>query len=133
MKKTQRLADYPVLGRLALWHLADRGVAAGQPDYRWALDNVFTVPEFTEMLRRFPETGSCCRDSPALGAFVAQLATHGEATPDTIEVVEDWFVQLIRLHQRRDRLYWREIIAELRELRQSQQLMPEGTPVRSAG
>ena len=45
LKKTRRLQDYPIISRLTLAWFDQPECAGAEPDYRWALENLFTLPE----------------------------------------------------------------------------------------
>jgi len=61
---------------------------------------------------------------------LASATASGLDVPaDTRVEVERWLSERILALRLTDRDYWREIIAELRELRRTGQLMPLGTPV----
>jgi hypothetical protein len=131
LKKTQRLEDYPIISRLALAWFAQPGSAVTATNFRWAAENIFTLAE----LRRLFEEHRPSADVPlgiapeALGEF-SRLVRGGVDVPERIESeVTAWMQQRIQSLQQADRRYWREIIAELRQLRAAGHLMTEGAAV----
>jgi hypothetical protein len=58
-----------------------------------------------------------------------QICKEGEVAEDVSTLVNIGLQRRIAALQRADRLYWRDIIAELRSLRNRGALMPEGSPV----
>jgi hypothetical protein len=54
LKKTQRARDYPIISRLALAFLEQRGATATIEHHRWAIDNVFSTAEFARLVREYP-------------------------------------------------------------------------------
>lgn len=131
LKKTQRLEDYPVISRLALaWFEQTRSTVTPY-DYKWATQNIFTLTE----LKRFFQNHIGAVESlpvtvPKVLCEFAQNVSHGTDVKDKTESeVVEWMQQRIQNFQQQDRHYWREIIAELRQLYASRQLMPEGASV----
>ncbi len=125
LKKTQRLEDYPIIGRLALAGLEQMKRVPTVEDYRWALEQVFTLPELQRLLERHPA---------AAAALPASLQNYAKQLPgaSTEQVESEVATNLqgrIAELQQADRSYWRGIIRELKELRERGQLMPEGAPV----
>jgi hypothetical protein len=133
LKKTQRLDDYPIISRLALaWfeHL-DRAATATAADYRWALENVFTLSELRRLFEAHPAAVAALpvATPAALSEFARRVQDQGGA-PEQIETeVSGWMQQHMERLQQADRGYWRGIIAELRRLRATGQLVPEGALV----
>lgn len=131
LKKTQRLEDYPVISRLALAWFDQPDSAATAADYRWAAENVFTLPE----LRRLIEEHGAEADflpataSEALQEFAQQVRAGSDVSEQIETKVTAWMQERILGIQRADRGYWREIIAELRQLRATGQLIAEGIAV----
>lgn len=131
LKKTQRLEDYPVISRLALAWLDQPGCNREATDLTWAVTNIFTLPELSQFLRGNPSVRSQpVYDVPAeLNEFRRQLDAADEVSEEVTEKVNRWQQERIARLQQADRQYWRGIIAELRSLRQSGQLMIEGSAV----
>jgi hypothetical protein len=126
LKKTQRPRDYPVISRLALLLLEEAGTACTEAQLRWALDNVFTLAEFERLIRAFPETARLVSKGSAAEAAAKTLAGGGELEPDVEDALEDWFDERMAPLRRADRKFWRPVIEELRNLRATGQLAPEG-------
>ena len=124
LKKTQRLSDYPVIGKLVLRRL-EMIDKPSPDDYRWAIDNVFTLPELTALLWQHAELRTVCRSIPGL----AVMADEEEADVDAESAVERWLTERMLACQQADRLYWRSIIAELKDLRRTGELVPDGSTV----
>lgn len=131
LKKTQRLEDYPVISKLALaWF--DQPECARTPDeLRWALQNLFTLPELRIFFAEHPDAAHLPAGdlSPALNEFSRQLVSGSEADEAIERRVNDWMQQRVADLQQADRCYWREILTELKNLRATGQLAPEGSAV----
>ncbi len=129
IKKTQRPADYPIIGRLALAHLND--VSATEGDLLWALENTFGLPELRTL---FAEHRSLLESAlPVLSEPFDRAARTfldlGELTPSLEDDLDAHFDSQGAALRRADRAYWRGIIDELRALRAKGALMQEGQPV----
>jgi hypothetical protein len=125
LKKTQRLEDYPIIGRLALAWLEQMKCVPTGEDYRWSLEQVFTLPELQRLLEAHPA---------AVTALPASLQNYAKQLPggSTEQVESEVATNLqgrIAELQQADRSYWRGIIRELKELREHGRLMPEQAPV----
>ena|ERR1051326_3053593 len=131
LKKTQRLEDYPVIGKLALAWLDQPGCKRESVDLAWALDNIFTVPEMSQFLREHSSSLNLTAQNAPTGVreFGRQLLTSGEVSEEVIDQVNRGLQQRIALLQQADRQHWRGIITELKSLRQSGQLMADGSLV----
>lgn len=127
LKKTQRLADYPIVSALTLRLLEE--ISAPADILPWAARNLFTV----ETLFLFNEQHPAWVESPPEGAPAALAEVAGwplEDIPDQVVAqATEWMSAAIARHQFADRQHWRGIIAQLRELRSHGRLMPEGSPV----
>jgi hypothetical protein len=129
LKKTQRLEDYPVIGRLTVT-VALQGLGTAE-QVKWAITNIFTLPE----LRHFFEELPGALDLWATGTeaeirdFGIQVV-HAREVSESIEAAVQRSLQYrINECQDVDRRYWRPIIAELRAFRRRNQLMAEGETV----
>ncbi|MBN1674905.1 MAG: hypothetical protein JXR37_27925 [Kiritimatiellae bacterium] len=131
IKKTQRVGDYPVIGQLVLRCLAEIG-EPDEADCEWALANVFTLAELTELATACPAVCRYGRADPELGAYLAAIADEGEATAEITAAAERRLLDRMAACQRRDREYWRAILAELRRMNRDGKLLRVGTPVRAA-
>jgi hypothetical protein len=131
IKKTQRSADYPIIGRLALAHLSDPNTSQDDAELRWALDHVFGLGELRAVVAARPQSFGALAASlpPALGAGVAALAANQELRPDSEDQLDAWLEARTAPLRAADRRYWRPIIEELRRLKRTGQLMPEGQAV----
>jgi hypothetical protein len=128
LKKTQRARDYPIISRLALALLQQRGGKATREDRRWATDNVFTLAEFTRLVRVHPAIVPEIDDDVLERA--ADYTAHGEDLPVELEdEVEDFFDAKMAPLRKADRRFWRNVIGELRQLRAKGELMQVGQPV----
>jgi hypothetical protein len=131
IKKTQRSADYPIIGRLAVAHLADAATPDDAHELNWALANVFGLTElealvrervhaFSELARTLPE--------PLAGA-VSTLCQHHLLPAIEEDELDAWLGARAVPLRAADRRYWRPIIDELRWLKRTGKLMREGEPV----
>jgi hypothetical protein len=131
IKKTQRPEDYPIIGRLAIGYLREAAQPLAEADFRWALENVFSLPELRTLLSQHMEAYqkfAVSMEDP----FMRALAniTRGETLPASLEDELDAQLEARSSALRRaDRRYWRDIIDELRRLRRQSLLMPEGAQV----
>jgi hypothetical protein len=130
LKKTQRLADYPIISALTLRHLEGRSAEVSGADLAWAAANLFTIDSVFAFSEAFPQWV----DSAPSGTSPCLLAISGRSLdgfPDEgLVEIGQWLAEAVARHQLADRRHWRRIIAELRELRAQGQLMTEGAPVR---
>ncbi len=130
LKKTQRLEDYPVIGRLALAWLEQPEGAGLDADFLWALHNIFTLPElmacFTEHPAAVPVAEKFNRD---VGEFGRQWLAGNDVDESVEHRVGDFFQRRISELQLADRRHWRGIIRELKTLRGAGRLVPEGALV----
>lgn len=128
LKKTQRPRDYPIISRLALAFLEHRGKAATGEDHRWAIANMFSLAEFTRLVREYPEV------VPEIDEDVLRRATECVLRDDELAVevedeVVDFFDAKAAPLRKADRRFWRKVIDELRQLRSNGKLMRVGQPV----
>ena len=129
LKKTQRLEDYPIIGRLALAGLEQPKRALTDEDYRWALEQVFTLPELRMLLEKHPAVaGALPETAPGCLREYAAQSSGGAAEQIESEVALYLQGRIARL-QEEDRRHWRGIIRELKQMREQDRLMPEGAPV----
>lgn len=131
LKKTQRLEDYPIIGKLALAWFDQPECAKAAEDFAWAADNLFTLPELRRYFEEQPGAlPAIVREPvPGLKEFGQQLLSTGDVTEEVAVRVNLGMQQRIATLQQADRRYWRDIIAELKKLRGAGNLMPEGSAV----
>jgi hypothetical protein len=131
MKKTQRLEDYAVISRLALVWLNRPGRALSAEDFRWAAENAFTLGELRGLVEEHSTLAQAwVENAPVtLREYVRQILSSGDTSESAEETVSAWMHQRITALQQADRRYWKDIIAELKRLRATGQLIPEDTPV----
>jgi hypothetical protein len=127
IKKTQRPADYPIIGRLALAHIADPTTPADGTELRWALEHVFGLPELRALIAQHPKAfGTLAPSLPQpLSQGVTALAAGQDLTPALEDELDAWLEARTAPLRSADRRYWRPIIDELRELKRNGQLMAE--------
>jgi hypothetical protein len=132
LKKTQRLEDYPIISKLALAWFAQPEAANDAQDFRWALQNIFTLPELTAFFTEHPGAVGVATepDHGDLGDFGGQWLAAGDVPDSTQRSVGEWLHRRIAELQLADRHYWRDIIRNLKELRSAGELMIEGSEVR---
>jgi len=131
LKKTQRLEDYPIISKLAVAWFDQPECGNAPEDYAWAADNLLTLPELRLFLEERPAAlGAIVREpEPGLKEFARQLLSTGEVTEEVAGLVNQGMQQRIAAFQQADRLYWRGIIGELKQLRGAGKLIPEGSVV----
>ena len=82
---------------------------------------------------RSPRTSTCGSTAGEHAEALRQFAHHvqaGDTMPEPIEEqLADWIHRRMTTLQQADRRYWREIIAELKALRATGSLLPEGSLV----
>jgi hypothetical protein len=131
LKKTQRLEDYPIISRLALAWLDQSECLRTADDFRWAVQNIFTLPELKTLFEENPGALELLSGElpPVLKQF-AQQAMAAEAIPEeTAQNVNSDMQRRIAALQQADRVYWRDIIADLKRLRAEDKLTAEGAEV----
>jgi hypothetical protein len=129
LKKTQRPRDYPIISRLVLAFMREKGTAASLQDKAWAVSNVFSLSEFTQLVREFPSVAALLGSMPALQEATERLLRDLDLPVALEDEVEELFDRRVAVLRKADRHFWRSVIDELRQLRANGQLMPEGAPV----
>ena len=128
LKKTQRLEDYPIISKLALAWFDQPECAGTGDDFRWALQNIFTLPELAVLFSEHPAaadfTGDAGNHDP--GEYGRQLLAGNEPGETIERRTSELFQARMAGLQLADRQYWRDIIRELKELRAAGKLMTEG-------
>jgi hypothetical protein len=130
LKKTQRLEDYPIISKLALAWFDQPECQQTEADFRWALQNIFTLPELEMFFHEHPGALDVAGQfNQAIASLGRELITRHEATEaverDTVAFLQNRVAEL----QRADRLHWREVIHQLKALHAADALMTEGEPV----
>lgn len=127
LKKTQRLADYPIISALSLRLLEE--TSPSRETLAWAEANLFTLEAFLVFNERYPEwvKGPSAGRPSALTELAGRSAE--EMPSETLALATQWMAERMNRLQLADRAYWRAIIAHLRDLRSAGKLAPEGTPV----
>jgi hypothetical protein len=131
LKKTQRLEDYSIISKLVLAWFDQQGHVSTIEDFHWAIQNLFTLAELRMLLEEQPGARqSLPENAPvALKQFARQLLTADTVSETIEQEVSDWMQKRMASHQQADRHYWRDIIADLKNIRKSDNLMLEGTDV----
>ncbi len=131
LKKTQRLEDYPVISKLALAWFDQPECSKTPGDVRWALQNIFTLPELRIFFAEHAEAVDLSVEnlSPVVTELGRQLRSGENGSESVERQVDEWMQQRIADLQQADRRYWREIIAKLKGLRATGKLAPEGSAV----
>lgn len=128
IKKTNRPDDYEVIGRLALIRLA-RERRARPALVRWALENIFRAEDLWEAVERHGAALKGRGFPAAARPFLAPLRRGRAPTLRELAAASRAAaLQAARL-QARGRAYWLPRLAELRRLRASGRLLPEGAAV----
>ena len=128
VKKTQRLEDYAIISKLAVEWLNRPECPRSDDDFRWALENVFTLEQLDRLCRGWGARVSQIGDV-RISNF-AKFISDGLQVPTELEnEIENGMQQRHRSLQRADREYWREIIADLRRLKSENLLQAVGSPV----
>jgi hypothetical protein len=130
LKKTQRAEDYPIISRLVLLSLQKVQSDLTREDLTWAMDNIFSLSELRTLLQEHPAAVEGRDDlPPTLGQALGQLLDNGEITDTLEDELDAWLQRRVAVLRQADRRYWRDIIADLRNLRASGGLMAEGSAV----
>lgn len=154
LKKTQRLEDYPVIGRLTLefvrkpevWSrqfdqwFARSGLDAGAHDnvrlrgrqlLDWALEHVFTLESFSELLAEPGLAWSAYdgRFAEEARSWRAELSSPAGLSERTGREVTERMQRRVAELQAQDREYWKPVIRELKHLREKGRLVPVDSPV----
>ena len=131
LKKTQRLEDYPIISKLAVAWFDQPECAKTAEDFSWAASNLFSLPELRLFFEEHPDALSAIGPEPipAVKEFGEQVLSNGDVTEELADRVNLGMQQRIAVFQQTDRRYWRKVIEDLRELRRTGKLLPEGFPV----
>lgn len=127
IKKTRRLSDYDVITNLVRRRLAEEAEPPRRL-VRWAIRNAFRAEDLLNIVTL--ERGGRPPRRPA--ARLAWRATRSSTPPDSrvlSKVTKTINIEIAAL-QEADRRYWSPVLRDLRELRGSGGLIPEGTPTR---
>ncbi len=131
LKKTQRVEDYPIISNLALAWFDQPEAAATPAELLWSMENIFTLSALTTFFEAHPGAVELTagEQAAALKSFGRHVIS-GQAVPEQIEEeLNTWMQRRMAALQQADRRYWRDIIAELKKLRSTGQLMPDGSEV----
>lgn len=131
LKKTQRLADYPVISRLVLEYFRQFAETKTDELIDWAMLHLFTLESLVEFLRgpwltEVRYTGRYCEQFESVRKEIN--SSCGLSEPLERELTH-WMQRRMAEHQAEDREYWKPVIGELRRLRSDGKLMEEGKPV----
>lgn len=127
LKKTQRLADYPIISTLTLRLLEE--AAPSRETLAWATANLFTLEAFLSFNEKYP---AWVETRPAnLPNALAQIAGRpsDEIPADILAAANQWMAEAMAGLQLADRAYWRSLIPQLCDLRAAAHLAAEGAPV----
>lgn len=131
LKKTQRLEDYPVISRLVLKYCDNPNIRLDRRQAHLAINHLFSLSSLREFCQRHPKIIRCL-DSKDMAAFRtwAFLIQHQKEPDAGLEQrIERQIFRRITVCQQNDRLYWRKIITELKQLRMQGLLLREGQKV----
>ena len=131
LKKTQRLEDYPIISKLAVAWFEQPECEQTPADLRWAIENIFTLPELRMFVEEHPTVLETLPPNPAPGfqEFAEQIAAGKDESESSAAIVNADMQRRMAGLQQADRRYWRDIIAELKRLRGAGSLMPQGGTV----
>ena len=129
LKKTQRLGDYPIISALALRYLEGRTAPVSPADLAWAVANLFTIDALFTVAEAFPQWIDAAPPGAPPSLLTIAARPLDESPEEVLSEISQWLARTITRHQVADRLHWRGIIEELRDLRRTGRLMPEGAPV----
>jgi hypothetical protein len=133
LKRTNRPQDYAVISRLAMLRISEIAGSAKPPRtlIRWASCNAFSVEDLADLVHRF---SSYLRptDGVAPRATRRLLTLHKRAvepSPADIAFAERELLRAMAASIEAGRAYWIPRLRELRHLRKTGRLWPEGTLV----
>jgi hypothetical protein len=131
LKKTQRIEDYPIISKLVRQWFRTRKARPTPRDYRWALENIFVAQEFGEFVQQHPDSlrEVPVRDNSGRHKLGKRLIEGKEIPDSLVGKVERWMHARIQKLQQADRIYWRPIVSDLKQLRAANLLMPPLTRV----
>jgi hypothetical protein len=131
LKKTQRLEDYPIISKLALAWFDQSECEQTPADFRWAIENIFTLPELRMLLEEHPAVLEALppNSAPGFKEFAERIVVGKDESEASATSVNADMQQRMAKLQQADRRYWRDIIAELKRLRAADELMPQGAKV----
>jgi hypothetical protein len=121
LKMTQRLGDYPIIGRLVINDIA-ANPSPSEVDCRWAIDHIYTLEDFDELIKSQPAVKQYL---PA-GTPAHAYAIQDHPASEVCDALEGELLNKMQLARQQDRLYWRPIIEELKDLRSTGQLAVPG-------
>jgi hypothetical protein len=129
IKKTQRIEDYPIIGRLALVHLEELPADEVAGELPWAIDNIFTLPELSVLLERYPTATKVLASLPEPFPRLAQSRVAEQVSGELEDEVDAALEAKASAPRRADRRYWKAIIDELRDFKRTGRLLEEGSLV----
>lgn len=128
IKRTNRPADYDVISNLVRRRVAEDG----SPEVmRWALETTFKVEDLADLTKRATGRLRSWPRRPALRALLPAVRGEKPISEDAMDRGAALLAEEMNRHLIAGRRYWTPVVRELRELRASRRLVPEGTPVRS--
>jgi len=128
LKRTNRPGDYEAISNLVRMRVSEDDKAR---TLYWALSNTFDIADLREyaiiaadILRRWPSRPAvrCLLPLRSGSTRISDLRIRAAAYELTLEMAH---------LQEKGRRYWKPVLAELKRLQRSNQLVPEGTPVAS--
>jgi len=128
IKKTQRLPDYDVISKLVLEYFQQLSPRT-DAEYLWGIDNIFTLSALSEFFEKYPAAADLPTTSNMLQLEFGKALVSGDVRPKLEEDANQAMSMKITELQAKDRVYWRAVIRELREMRASGKLLREGTLV----
>jgi len=130
LKRTNRPQDYAIISRLAMLRIADVDKLP-RPLLRWASANAFRVEDLVDLVNRFGDRLRATDfAAPRATRRLLALRTRGiEPSPADIAFTERELLGAMSRYIEAGRAYWIPRIQDLRQLRNSGRLWPEGIPV----
>ena len=131
LKKTQRLEDYPVISRLVLRYCDDPNINLDRRQIHWAVNHLFSLSSLREFCQRRPKIirNIDSKDMAVFRKWVLIGQRQKEPDIGLERRLERQIFRRITACQQNDRLYWRKIVAELKQLRMQGLLLREGQKV----
>jgi len=131
LKKTNRAGDYEVISRLVRVRLGETG-APSPARLAWAVRNTFRLEDLTAIFSAFGTRvprGPLSRER-VIGALLDAVRAGRAPTERLLASAGRALDARMGKHLEAGRKYWLPKIRDLRELRASGRLLPEGIPVR---
>lgn len=126
IKKTQRLRDYPVISRLALQELQSNQEQEPALLFDWVWSHLFELEDAERFMKLSQgRLADWIPGDDRDARWVERVRNGSDHSGQDMDLEERMLARMARYRQS-DRLYWKQIIEELKTLRVEGALQPEG-------